>query len=83
METLRRTFGMAEPIRRQMELKIVKEGEWKPMCLGGGVRKGVHEEILRGTDCDIEWEDVFVQEESMPMVGFHEEVERKLKMDRS
>ncbi|KAJ2988648.1 hypothetical protein NUW58_g3864 [Xylaria curta] len=28
MESLRKTFGMAEPIRRGMELKITREGSW-------------------------------------------------------
>src|SRR5689334_8702108 len=41
MEGLRRTFGIAEPIRRGMELKITREGEWRPMVLGGSER-GVH-----------------------------------------
>lgn len=36
MEGLRRTFGIAEPIRRGMEFKIVREGSWRPAVLGGG-----------------------------------------------
>lgn len=35
MEGYRRTFGIAEPIRRGMELKIAREGEWRPAVLGG------------------------------------------------
>ncbi|KAK0627830.1 proteasome maturation factor UMP1-domain-containing protein [Immersiella caudata] len=80
METLRRTYGMAEPIRRQMELKITREGTWKPMALGGGVRGSVHEEILSGRDEVIEWEDVFTGEDSRASVSVHEEMERKLKI---
>jgi proteasome maturation protein len=80
METLRRTYGMAEPIRRQMELKITREGTWKPMALGGGVRGSVHEEILSGRDETIEWEDVFTGEDSRASVSVHEEMERKLKI---
>ena len=57
MEMLRRQFGIAEPIRRGMELKTVKEGEWKPAVLGGTA--GVHRDILEGRDCEIGWEDVF------------------------
>ena len=60
METLRRTFGLAEPVRRGMELKIAGEGEWRPMVLGGESR--VHSDILAGRDCEISWEDVFVGE---------------------
>ncbi len=60
METLRRTYGMAEPIRRGMELKITRDGEWRPLAITGGSGMGsVHEEILRGRDATITWEDVF------------------------
>lgn len=38
MEGLRRTFGISEPIRRGMELKIAREGEWRPVALGGNRR---------------------------------------------
>jgi len=79
LEGLRRTFGMAEPIRRGMELKITRDGEWRPMALGGG-GPGVHEEILTGRDTMCGWEDVFTGAEMRSVVGFHEEVERKVKM---
>ncbi|KAL2066430.1 hypothetical protein VTL71DRAFT_2501 [Oculimacula yallundae] len=80
MEGLRRTFGIAEPIRRGMELKVVREGEWRPAVLGGGSERGVHEDILRGMDCDCSWEDVFKGDELRGTMGFHEEVERKVGM---
>jgi proteasome maturation protein len=79
MEGLRRTFGMAEPIRRGMELKIAREGEWRPLVLGG-TQRGVHEEILSGRDTTIGWEDVFMGMEMRNVVGFHDEVERKVGM---
>jgi proteasome maturation protein len=79
MEGLRRTFGVSEPIRRGMELKITREGEWRPVVLGGS-RRGVHEDILMGRDSTIEWEDVFMGDESRTLPGFHEEVERKVRM---
>jgi len=79
MEGLRRTFGIAEPIRRGMELKIAREGEWRPACLGNS-GPGLHEEILRGTDTGITWEDVFKGDEMRSVPGFHEEVERKVRM---
>lgn len=57
MEGLRRVHGLGEPIRRGMELKIAREGEWMPRVLGGGAR--VHEDVLAGRDCEVGWEDVF------------------------
>lgn len=79
MEGLRRTFGIAEPIRRGMELKIAREGEWRPACLGNS-GPGLHEEILRGSDTGITWEDVFKGDEIRTVPGFHDEVERKVRM---
>jgi proteasome maturation protein len=79
MEGLRRTFGMAEPIRRGMELKIAREGEWRPLVLGGG-RPGVHEDILSGRDTTLGWEDVFTGTEMRSVPGFHEEMEAKARM---
>lgn len=79
MEGLRRTFGVAEPIRRGMELKITREGEWRPAVLGVGVR-GLHEDILSGRDTTITWEDVFNGDELRGVQGIHEEMERKVRM---
>ncbi len=63
MEGLRRVYGMAEPIRRGMELKIVRDSSFTPMMLGGARRMGgnLHEDILvlGGRDTGIGWEDVF------------------------
>ncbi|KAK0665243.1 putative proteasome maturation factor UMP1 [Cercophora samala] len=80
METLRRTYGIAEPVRRGMELKITREGTWKPLCLGGSSTPSIHEEILTGRDGIIEWEDVFTGEENGTNISVHEEIERKVKM---
>ncbi|KPM34761.1 hypothetical protein AK830_g11808 [Neonectria ditissima] len=79
METLRRTFGIAEPVRRGMELKIVRDGEWRPIALGGGL-PSVHEEILRGREATITWEDVYTGDETMRVAGIHDEMEKKLKI---
>jgi proteasome maturation protein len=79
MESLRRTFGMAEPIRRGMELKIVRDGEWRPLALGAGL-PSVHEDILRGRDTTITWDDVFTGEEVRSVPGMHDEMEKKLKI---
>ena len=57
MEGLRRTFGIAEPVRRAMEIKICREGEWRAAALGGSA--GVSGDVLEGRDERVEWEDVF------------------------
>lgn len=85
MDLLRRQFGIAEPVKRQMELNIVRQGEWRPSVLnghfGGGASSGVHGDILAGRDCEIGWEDVFVGEELRDVVDFHSEMEGRFRMN--
>lgn len=57
MTGLRRTFGIAEPVRRGMELEIARQGEWRPSVLGGS--EGVSGDVLEGRDWCLEWEDVY------------------------
>ncbi|CAK7266218.1 hypothetical protein SEPCBS57363_001984 [Sporothrix epigloea] len=85
MEMLRRTFGIAEPVRRGMELKITRDGEWRPLALGSAgpgsaLLPSVHEDILRGRETTIDWEDIYTGEELRSVPTFHEEMERKLRM---
>ncbi|KAL8812435.1 MAG: hypothetical protein Q9223_000350 [Gallowayella weberi] len=79
MTSLRRNFGIGEPVRRGMELKIAREGEWRPSALGGSA--GVSGDILLGRDTEITWEDVYTGHELSAGVDFHAEIEGKLKMD--
>lgn len=62
MESLRRAYGIAEPVRRGMEMKIVKDGSFRPAVLNSGLGGNVHEEILAigGRETEIGWEDVFM-----------------------
>ncbi len=57
MTALRRNFGIGEPVRRGMEMKIARDGEWRPMALGASA--GVSGDILAGRDTEVQWEDVF------------------------
>lgn len=57
MASLRRNFGIGEPVRRGMELKIAREGEWRPSALGPSA--GLSGDILVGRDGEITWEDVY------------------------
>ncbi|KAH7414321.1 proteasome maturation factor UMP1-domain-containing protein [Phaeosphaeria sp. MPI-PUGE-AT-0046c] len=79
MEMLRRQFGIAEPVRRGMELKITEAGEWRPAALGRS--SGVHKDILEGRDTEIGWEDVFTSNELREVPDFHTEIEAKMRMN--
>jgi proteasome maturation protein len=61
MEGLRRAYGIAEPVRRGMELKIVRDGTFRPAVLGGMRGGNVHEDILciGGRDSEVQWEDIY------------------------
>ncbi|KAG0681030.1 20S proteasome maturation factor [Pichia californica] len=48
METHRRIFGMADPIKREMELSIVQQSEFRPQILGGS--SNIHSDILKNKD---------------------------------
>ncbi|KAH0536027.1 hypothetical protein FGG08_007076 [Glutinoglossum americanum] len=83
MESLRRLYGLAEPVRRGMEMRIVREGEGLGALGGvrvGGAGSSVHEDILRGRDQGCTWEEVFKGDE-LADVDFHTEMEARLKMN--
>lgn len=77
MNMLRQQYGIAEPVRRGMELKLCREGEWRPHCLGGSAR--VSEDILTGRDCDITWEDIYGHDPTQE-IPFHGEMEARARM---
>ncbi|KAI9679268.1 MAG: hypothetical protein M1817_005287 [Caeruleum heppii] len=79
MEGLRRMFGMAEPVRRGMELRIAEEGEWRPDVLGGSA--GVSADVLRGREAEMGWEDVFRGDGTRETLDFHTQMERRLRMN--
>ncbi|PGH05591.1 hypothetical protein AJ79_06758 [Helicocarpus griseus UAMH5409] len=83
MESLRRVYGIAEPVRRGMELKIVQEGQWKPAALGGGKESNIHADILAlgGRETEVTWEDVFDGDDLREPATFHDEMEQRLKMN--
>lgn len=79
MNLLRREFGLAEPVKRGMELQICRAGEWRPAVLGPRTG-GVHEEILAGRDGEMDWEDVYVGE-MRERADFHAEMEARCGMN--
>ncbi|KAF2723925.1 proteasome maturation factor UMP1 [Polychaeton citri CBS 116435] len=80
MEMLRRNYGIAEPVKRQMELAIARQGEWQPAQLGVGNGATVHSDILAGRDCEIGWEDVFEGDVARAVSDFHTEMEKNFGM---
>ncbi|KAF8463494.1 proteasome maturation factor UMP1-domain-containing protein [Kalaharituber pfeilii] len=76
MEGLRRVFGLGEPIRRGMEMKIVGS-DFRPKVLGGP--SNLHLDILKNKDWTLDWDDIFTDcDRDMP--SFHDEMETRLRM---
>ena len=77
MEQYKRLFGIGEPLKRTMELEIVKNTDFKPEILGGS--SNLHRDILLNKDSSVEWEDVYpggIDNEFSS--NFHAEMERKM-----
>ncbi|KAK5778690.1 Ump1p PWA37_000034 [Arxiozyma heterogenica] len=54
MEQYREIFGIAEPMKRTMELSIVERTDFNPIN-----ENHLHSDILRNKDCTIDWEDIY------------------------
>lgn len=91
MNLLRRNFGIAEPLRRGMELKMVRDADsFRPSALG--IPSRVHDDILSNRDAEIAWEDVYNGQDGLAGnvnaggdgqgVGWTEEMERKVGMGK-
>lgn len=91
MNLLRRNFGLAEPLRRGMELHMVRTSDsFRPSVLGVPAR--VHEDILAGRDTSLSWEDIYAGQDGLNLglnsggdgqgVGWTEEMERKVGMGK-
>lgn len=60
MQGLRRTYGIAEPVRREMELKDVRMGDAIGASFLQGKGPSVGEDVLGGKESEIGgWEGIF------------------------
>lgn len=59
MTQYKQIFGLAEPLRRTMELEVVNATDFKPSCVDGGFKNDMHSKIMLGKDMSIDWEDVY------------------------
>ncbi|KAH3670661.1 hypothetical protein OGAPHI_001176 [Ogataea philodendri] len=64
LETYRRIFGAADPIKREMELKLVQDSQFKPAVLGGP--SDLHTDILLNRETTIDWEDIYTGKFTKP-----------------
>ncbi|CCD24237.1 Ump1p NDAI_0C05780 [Naumovozyma dairenensis CBS 421] len=76
LEQYRQIFGIAEPLRREMELSIVEKTDFNPLN-----SNSMHRDILLNKDTSVDWEDVYPggRMASGMMIGndIHNQIERK------
>lgn len=75
-ETMRRIYGVAEPVRRGMELSLCREGA---RHTGFGMEDGIGSDILRGTDCSLDVKDIWSGREMARGGGYQETMEKRMR----
>lgn len=76
MEGYRRTFGAGEPIRRAMELEVVKMTDMTSNILGGTT--SIHRDILLNKDATVTWEEIYPDQPQIQKMDFHSELEKRM-----
>ncbi|CAI4271684.1 BAF_collapsed_G0003690.mRNA.1.CDS.1 [Saccharomyces cerevisiae] len=78
MEQYRQIFGIAEPMKRTMEMEIVNRTDFNPFSTNGSI----HRDILLNKECSIDWEDVYpgtgLQASTMVGDDVHSKIEKQL-----
>lgn len=54
LEQYRQIFGIAEPMKRVMDLKLVKQTDFNPLN-----QSNLHRDILLNKESSIDWEDIY------------------------
>ena len=80
LEQYRNIFGLAEPMRRMMEIGIVDATDFNPVSQG---QSSIHRDILMNKETSVDWEDIYPENNGLlsgNMVGddVHTQIERKV-----
>ncbi|VEU23945.1 DEKNAAE105250 [Brettanomyces naardenensis] len=78
LETYRRMFGAADPIKREMELSIVQESDFKPQLFANSAITSPSEDILLNRESTVGWEDIYNGSNNVRENDFHAEMEKKM-----
>ena len=83
LEQYRQLFGVAEPMKRVMELKIVEQTDFNPLSnITSSATSSLHRDILLNKDCSVDWEDIFqgtgLQSGNMVGEDVHTRIEKQL-----
>ncbi|SCU91980.1 LAMI_0E08196g1_1 [Lachancea mirantina] len=82
LEQYRQVFGIAEPIKREMELQIVEHSNFNPLDTTG--QRSMHADILLNRDASVDWEDVYPSADATGAVDLghnvHGQIEQQLRL---
>ncbi|CCH59275.1 hypothetical protein TBLA_0B04380 [Henningerozyma blattae CBS 6284] len=56
MNQYRQIFGISEPMKKIMDLKLVENTHFNPL---NNNAQNIHKDILLNKDCSIDWEDIY------------------------
>lgn len=83
LEQYRQIFGIAEPMKRVMELEIIEKTDFNPL----NNASSIHKDILLNKDTSIDWEDIYknngstgVSSSNMVNNDIHTQIENKLQL---
>lgn len=79
LEQYRQIFGIAEPMKRVMELEIVDRTDFNPLN-----QSSLHRDILLNKEASIDWEDVYpgsgLQSGNVLSDDVHAQIERQVRI---
>ncbi|CCE64672.1 hypothetical protein TPHA_0I01680 [Tetrapisispora phaffii CBS 4417] len=81
LEQYREIFGIAEPLKRVMDLKLVEQADFNPLHAGKNTTTtSLHRDVLLNKECNVDWEDVYQGGLQNNMIGndVHTMIEKKL-----
>lgn len=73
LRMLQKTQGLAAPLRRVMDAKIVEQSTFVPSIVGGPSNLSL--DILKNEDARLDWEDVYKTEST---IDFHQEMQKRM-----
>lgn len=58
LQQYRQVFGVAEPLKREMELQIVENTDFNPLASCANT-SSLHRDILLNKEASVDWEDIY------------------------
>lgn len=73
LEQYKQIFGIAEPMKRVMELQLVEKSDFNPLN-----HSDLHKDILLNKEASIDWEDIYPASEFTSGMGVSDDIHTKI-----